>query len=410
MGKLLKNTIYLYLLQFANYAFGLITLPLITRVLGPVVYGRIGIAMAFYVYFALIVDFGFRLSGTKMVSDNQHDSHELSNILSSISIAKLCLGLMLALILGICCMFVEMMKENCLLLYLYLIYAVLSSLIPDYLYRGLENMKIVTYRAILMKGIFTLLIFLFLKRPSQLYLIPTFQIIGELTALVWIMWDIKHNIKLRLSRPDFRMVFYHIKESSQFFLSRIASTVYNVANTTILGFIYPGQAIVGYYTSADRVRSVACSAMTPIADSFYPYMNRTKDFSKLFRATFILEIPLLIGVTIVWYFAPEICDLLFGEAFEGAAILLRWMLPIVAITYPSYMFGFPTLTALGESKWANYSVEIATINQVIGIIILAIWFEISAVNLCILTLISEAIVLLIRLLVILKCRKQIKLK
>lgn len=410
MGALLKNTVYLYLLQFANYAFSLITLPLITRVLGPEIYGRIGFAMAFCVYFTLVVDFGFRLSATKAVSDNRNCSEKVSEIVCCITIAKLSIGALLSILLGICCIFFTPMRDNTALLYLYLIFATLSSLVPDYLYRGLENMKIVTYRAVLMKGVFTCLIFFFLRKPSQLYFIPIFQIIGELAALTWIYYDIRCNLKLRLSMPGFSKVFFHVKESTQYFLSRIASTVYNVANTTILGFLYPGSAIIGYYTSADRVRSVACSALTPIADSFYPYMNRTKDYRKLFIATFSLEIPIIIGCLIGWFFADQICTLLFGHEFEDAATLLRWMLPVVAITYPSYMFGFPMLTALNLTKWANYSVEFATLNQVIGIVLLALFFEINAVNLCILTLISETIVLLVRIIVIIKHKSKLQIR
>ncbi len=407
MGKLFKNTIYLYLLQFSNYLFSLITLPLITRVLGPETYGKIGFGMAFSVYFLLIIDFGFRLSGTRRISDARDDASEIQHIVSCISMAKVGLGIVLAICLGISSLIFDVIRDNSLLLYLYLLYAIFSSLIPDYLYRGLENMKIITFRAVLMKGIFTCLIFVFLRHKSQYFLIPVFQMIGEITALAWIYYDIRYNLKMSLHIPRLADVAGHVKESFQYFISRISSTVYNVANTTILGIMYPGGSIVGYYTSADRIRSVGCSAMTPIADSFYPYMNRTKDFNKLFKVTLLIEIPVFVGCGVIWWWAPEICDMLFGDAFSGSAVLLRWMLPVVAITLPSYMFGFPALTALGKAKWANYSVELASVNQVLGIILLACFFEITAVNLCILTFISEVLVLMVRLIIIIKNKHKI---
>lgn len=72
------------------------------------------------------------------------------------------------------------------------------------------------------------------------------------------------------------------------------------------------------------------------------------------------------------------------------------MIPIMALTLPQYMFGFPALTPIGKAKWANISVEIATVNQIGGLIILFITGSVSAINLCILTTISEVICLSIR--------------
>ena len=45
-GVLLKNTMMLYILQFSTYFFGFIVVPYETRVLGPVLYGMVGAAMA----------------------------------------------------------------------------------------------------------------------------------------------------------------------------------------------------------------------------------------------------------------------------------------------------------------------------------------------------------------------------
>ena len=59
MGKLAKNTFFLYALTAANYLFGLATIPYISRILGPSIFGNLGFAMAFGAYFSLIIDFGF---------------------------------------------------------------------------------------------------------------------------------------------------------------------------------------------------------------------------------------------------------------------------------------------------------------------------------------------------------------
>lgn len=402
MAGLLKNTVFLYLLQFSNYAFSLATLPYITRILGPESYGNLGFAMSFSYYFTLIIDFGFRLSGTKAVAENKDKKETLSDIVSSITYSKIILGILLLVLLIPCCLYIKAMRDNSLLLLLYLIFSIICSILPDYLYRGLENMKIITYRAIIMKAIFTVLIFVFLRKPSQIILIPLFQIFGEIAAFTWVAWDINKNLNLKFLHPQLKIIKRTMRESAPFFFSRIAASIYGVMNTTILGFLYPGSAVIGYYTSADKIRSVATSTFSPIADSFYPYMNRTKDLKKLFKVTFMIEIPIILFCVSLWIFADPICTLLFGEEFHGASGILKWMTPIIAITYPNFMLGFPALTALGKSNWANWSVEIASLNQFVGILALFMFFEVNAINLCILTAISELIVFLLRISIIIK--------
>ena len=67
-GVLLKNTMMLYILQFSTYFLGFIVVPYETRVLGPVLYGMVGAAMAAMIYFQNVIDFGFILSGTADVA------------------------------------------------------------------------------------------------------------------------------------------------------------------------------------------------------------------------------------------------------------------------------------------------------------------------------------------------------
>ena len=164
-------------------------------------------------------------------------------------------------------------------------------------------MKMITLRTVLVRFVFTCLIFIFLRRPDQVYLIPLFNIVGTVFALVWIFYDIKSNLKIIIGFVSLKYVFSLIKEAFMYFTSRIASTVYSATNMIILGFVYPGSPLLGYYTSVDKVRALATQAASPVADSFYPYMIRTKDYRKLFKITALFECVIIFGCVILWIFA-----------------------------------------------------------------------------------------------------------
>lgn len=408
-NMLFKNTIFLYILTFSNYLFGLITLPYETRVLGPEAFGILGFAAAFYAYFYVILDFGFILFGTKLVAESSRDKQKLSRIVQSITYAKLALlflSLILLVIIGIC---VTSLRAHYVALLLYLLYAGLTCLIPDYLYRGLENMKMITIRTVFVRFVFTCLIFIFLKRPDQYYFVPLFNIIGTSVALGWMIYDMHHNIGLRVQKVTFEDVSNVLKQAFPFFISRVAATLYSASNTIILGFVYPVGAMLGFYTSADKVRSLASQAASPIADSFYPYMLRTGDFRKMIRVTVLLESLILIACVVLWKYSEEFCVIVFGEQYRETATILRHMIPLIAIILPSYMFGFPALTPIGKVKWANISVEIALIHQAVGIIVLLVCGKITAISLINLTLVSEFISLIVRVSVLISAKNRIEL-
>lgn len=394
--SLVKNTFFLYILTFSNYFFGLITLPYETRVLGPEAFGLLGFAAAFYTYFYVIFDFGFILCGTKMITQNADNIKALEKIVSGITMAKILLFVVTSVVFAVICLSIDRLAEHFLLLMLYLIYAGVTCLIPDYLYRGLENMKMVTLRTVLVRFVFTCLIFIFLRRPDQVFLIPLFNIVGTLLALIWIFCDIKMKLKINIRIVPLNYVFSLIKEAFIYFTSRIASTIYSATNMIILGFVYPGSPLLGYYTTADKVRNLAAQAASPIADSFYPYMIRTKDFRKLFKVTALFECIIILGCALLWIFAKEFCTIFFGHEYVSAYSILRYTIPLMALILPNYMLGFPALSPIGMSKWANNSVIIAMINQVIGIAILFISHNLSVYSIIILTTISEFICLLVR--------------
>lgn len=402
--KLLSNTIMLYLLTFSNYFFGFITVPYQTRILGPEYYGKIGFAVAFSTYFQLLFDFGFILSATEEVSKKRNNKTELGKILYSVNILKLFLICIGFIILFILCKYVNIFKSDPKLFILYFVYVSINSFLPDFLYRGLEQMKIITYRSVFIKLIFTLLIFIFLKSSEQYYLVPLLNIIGSVLAVIFVYIHVFYKLKIKFVKPSIKYIIESFKKSSMFFFSRIATTIYGATNTFILGFIYPMGNILGLYSGSDKIISTAKSAFTPISDSVYPYMVKNKDFNLIKKILKICMPIIILGCVCVEIFAKPICIIILGKEYADAANILRLMVPIVSITLPTYLLGFPTMTPLGISKQTNLSVIIGSICHAILLLILFIINKLNVYMICIATIITESIILIYRILAILKCK------
>ena len=399
-GVLLKNTMMLYILQFSTYFFSFIVVPYETRVLGPEIYGMVGATAAAMLYFQNVIDFGFILSGTEEAALHRTDKAYLSRLFTSVTLGKLALALGCAVALAILCQFTEVWGSHTAFYFLYFISIFMGSLMPDYLYRGLEQMEVITVRAVCIKAFFTIMIFVLLRDSSQYYLIPILNIIGNTAAFLGVYVHLKRKMGIRFCAVNLRTVAGVLKRSLPFFYSRIATTVYTVTNTVVLNIISGTGAVTGYYTSADKLISTAKSGMSPISDSMYPYMVKNRDF-KLVKKTLVLLMPVIVvGCIIVGIFARPLCSWFFGAEFAEAADVLRVMLPVVVVILPSYILGFPTLSPMGLAKHANYSTILGSVFYVAAMIVLFATGHVTMITLGMLTSATEILIFIYRLAVV----------
>lgn len=397
---LASNALMLYILTFSNYLLYLITIPYQTRILGPSVFGEVGFAMSFTLYFQLLIDFGFMIFATELVSKHRHDKKRVSSVLSAVMWCKIILSIVSAVILFVLCLTLEPFSNDPLLYALFFSSGVLASLIPDFIYRGIENMRAVTVRTVLIRLFFTVMIFVFLKSETDYYVIPLLGAIGNLVAIVFVLIHVK-SLGFRIARVPFREVREIFKQSSLFFYSRIATNVYSATNIFILGLLYgPGAQVVGFYTSADRLVTAAKQGVVPVIDSLYPYMVKHQDF-RLIKKVLLLGLPVMaIGCGIVAIFAEPICVLIFGEAFRDSAIYLQLLMPVAFLAFPAMLFGYPVLSPMGLSKYANMSNVFGAGLQILQIITLLSVGQLNIITICLATVLTEFSTLTFRVLTV----------
>lgn len=392
-GVLLQNTVMLYLLTFSNYFLSLVVVPYETRVLGVEVFGVLGAATAIMVYFQLVVDFGFLLSGTQEVAKSRDDPAAVSRIFTATTLAKLLLIAVSLAVLMLLCQVIPAWRERQTLYLLFFCGTAVNSLIPDYLYRGLEKMSAITIRTVCIKAFFTLDIVVFMKAPEDVWMVPAINAIGCLAALGLTLLHLNRKLGIRFTSPDWSEAIRSLKRSSTFFYSRIATTAYSALNTVILDMISASGATVGYYSSADRLITTGKNALSPISDSLYPYMVKNRDFKLVRKILLIFEPLIFLFCAAVFIWAEPICVLIFGPDFAPAANVLRAMLPIGVITLPSYILGFPTLTAMGLTEHANYSVIFGSALHVVNLAVLYFSGNMNMITLGCAVSVAEALIL-----------------
>lgn len=392
-----KNTAFLYVLSLSSQIVNIALIPFETRVLGSEAYGVIAFAVAMSVTLSIFFDFGFILSATEKTVRSRGKRSQLSSLLVNVALAKLLLALVAGVATVALVVFVSPFKEHkAVFLLYYLAYAV-NAFLPDFFYRGYEDMKTITIRSVVVKVLFALPVFVLVSSPADMWIIPALLLGGNAAAVIFSYVDVGRRYGVTLRRPSLCRVASLLKSSFGFFASRFATTFFQSMNSVVLGFLYPGQAVVGWYGASEKFLSYAKVVSSPVADSLYPYMVRKQDY-RLIEKIVLLVVPMvLVSCGIVWQYATPLCLFVFGAGYEASADLLRCLLPAIAAIFPSYIFGFPVLVPMGLTRYANRSTFVGALVQVVFLCGLLAVDALNAMGLCVSASVAEISVLAYRL-------------
>ena len=170
--KLFKNILSLGIIQLVNYIFPLITIPYVSRIIGPEGYGIINYATVFVGYFTLLIAYGFDLTATRRIARFTNNKQEINNIISEVLTARIILFFISIFIFIISIIFFIPIQQDIripIILYIGSIAVVFS---PQYIFQGFQELGIFA-KMNFIKGILnTGLIFIVIKSSKDYYWIP----------------------------------------------------------------------------------------------------------------------------------------------------------------------------------------------------------------------------------------------
>ena len=405
--RFLSNFFSLSVLQGANYILPLITLPYLVRVLGPERYGLIAFAQAFIQYFSILTDYGFNLSATREVSIYRDDKEKVSEIFSSVMIIKFCLLILSFVIMTILVFSFGKFRQDWLIYYLTFGMVLGQVLFPVWFFQGMERMKYITYLNITAKLIFTVAIFVFIHQASDYIYVPFLNFMGSLVAGVLSLRIVFKDFDVNFKLPSTADIRHHLKEGSIMFVSTVAISFYTASNTFLLG-LFTNNAVVGFYSAAEKIVKALQGLLTPFSQAIYPVFSKLYSEHKIKAQHALKKILLIAGVFALaislagYILSPIIIKLFFGEAFSPSINIMQILVFIVFAIGINNILGIQGLVAFGFTKEFTFSVSIASAIHIILLIIFIPLLE--GVGVAIATVLTETIIIFIEV-IFLKGRK-----
>lgn len=393
--KVIGNTFMLYLMTIAKMVFPLLTLPYLTRILSEESYGFVSYVKSCMTYIQLIIDFGFILSSVKDIVKANGDKEKIGTITGNTFFAKFILALLSGVVLVIMCLTIKILQMDILFVVLSFFAVATSLFLADFVFRGIEKMQYITIIYVISKGVSVALTFVFVRGDQSLLWIPVLDILTNVIAAAITLVILK-RLKIKIKLSNIKDCLFMIKDSFFYFLSSVATTAFSALNTLLIGVFISDLAQVAHWSLCLSMISAIQSLYAPICNGIYPHMIKEKNLGFIHKVLALFMPLVAAGCFLCFFLAQTALKIVGGEKYVDAYMVFRWMIPILFFSFPSQVYGWPTLGAIGRVKETTLSTIIAAVFQIAGLIVLVFagWF--TLINLAILRGITEFLLMAIR--------------
>ena len=332
--SLKKNFIYSSILTVSTYLFSLIVYPYVSRTLGLSNIGIVNFVDNLVNYFVFLSMMGITTVGVREIAAARNNKEELSKTFMSLLTLTAITTLIAIIALWIAMYTVPKLIPFQDLLYVGIIKLIFNLFLIEWFFMGMENFRYITNRSILIKCLYVISVFVFVKDASDYkiyYLLSVSTVV--LNAIVNLIYSRKivcYTLKSINPRPFFKAFII-------MGVYILLTNVYTYLNPVWLGFVTNTDE-VGYFTTATKLHHIIMAVLLAFANILYPRVsnllaegNEKEFWNKIniaFEAIFLFSFPTIVFLLVA---GPDLLHLFVGDGFEGAYLPLRIISPLVLI-------------------------------------------------------------------------------
>ncbi len=329
--KILKNFIFQSLYQVTIIILPIITIPVVSKALGPEGLGIWNYIYSIVTYFLISAGLGVNQFASREIAIARNDKSKLSQKFWELEAFSIVITLVVLLLFALFCYFSN-----------YKTYFAISSLIIisnffdiTWFFIGIEDFKKISIVNIIIKIISFLLIMIFVNQKDDLFNYFIIQsgsiLISQLSLWLFVSKYISFS---NVSRLD---IMGCLKPSLRYFLPKIAGQSFLNINKTMLGILGTFSA-VGLFSNSYSVVQMVATLVSTLGNVMSPRMsylfsNKESDkaivlLNKSIQILFFLTLPLMFGVASV---ADSVQEWFFGNSFYGIQKIIVLMSPLIVM-------------------------------------------------------------------------------
>ena len=325
MSKLAKNFIYNIIYQVLILILPLISAPYISRILGAEGIGTYSYTYSIVSYFVMFAMLGINNYGNRLIAQTRDDKEKLSINFWSLYILEF---IITAIVLIAYIIFITFIIKEDKLMYILQFGYILSSFFDiNWFFFGIEEFKITVTRNTIIKILSFVLLFIFVKTKSDIYIYTIILVISNFISNI-VLWPFIFK-RIKKVKISFKDIFKHLKPCIILFIPVIAVSLYKKMDKIMLG-IMSTKLEVGFYENAEKIISIPLAIITALGTVMLPRMSniiangdekKFKEYiSKSMEFIIFLASPIVLGLISI---AKEFAPVYFGNEFYKTGYLIE---------------------------------------------------------------------------------------
>lgn len=389
MASVKKNFAYNSFLSVSGYLINLVLFPYCTRIFGVELFGTLNFTQNIVQYFLFFASMGITHIGVREIA-KQTNKEDLSKCYSSMLVLNIIYTLFALVVYLPLIFYINKFAAQKELFLLGGFQILFTTFTIEWFFRGIEDFKYITIRSLVIKILYAISVFLFIKTPDDytLYFALTVAI-TVVNAFVNFIYS-KRFINFSFFNLDLKK---YLRSSLSLGAYSILTSMYTTFNVVFLGFVW-NDIQVGYYTTAIKLYIIILGFYSAFTGVMLPRMTALlKDDNKEAYNAMIsksLELLYTVAIPLVFYMfamAPEIIFFLAGEEFMPAANLSRIVIPMLFVVGVAQVLNFQVLIPKGYDRVALLA---SIIGAVVGVSLnIILTFKFSSTGTCITVVITE---------------------
>ena len=324
--KIVSNFLYQSSYQLLLILMPIVTIPIISRALGPKGVGTYQYVFSIVSYFVLVAGLGLQNYGVREIAIVRTSRKKLSKKFWELTIFNVSFSFIVLLIYLIVIRYFR--YSNFFLIEGLTIFSCLFDI--SWFFSGLEDFKKITIRNFLVKIVTFILIITLIRStrdlPLYFFIMSISTLVGQMS--LWI--TIKKYIDwCRVSLKD---AWSHFRPALTFFIARIAFQFYYNVSLTLLGVLSTMEN-VGFFSNGVLLVTVAGSIINSLNTVMIPRMsnmfgnNNEDGMIKLLKETVHIQLYFTIAISFgIITINNQMISWFYGPKFEE----LKTMVPLIA--------------------------------------------------------------------------------
>lgn len=330
-----KNILYSGFLTTSLYVFQFITYPYVARVLGVTNIGICNFVQSIVQYFSLFSMLGISVLGVREIAKCNGDKEKLNQTFSRLFTLNASFTAVVLILYLVTIEFVPQFSQYKYLLYIGASQLFFGTFAIEWLFRGLEDFKYITLRTLLVRAIYVVSVFLFVRDTDD-YVAYFVIYSGMIIANGIINWSYGMRF-VRFSFQPVASIRQYVKPMIFLGSQLILTSLYTTFNIVYLGIIC-GDTQVSYYTTATKIENIILALYSSFTLVMMPRISALMEsdntdgikrmITQSFNLLFAFVFPCIIFAE---FYAEELVYLVAGAGYEGAVLPMRLVMPLMLV-------------------------------------------------------------------------------